>query len=147
MNLTVLPLFPQKSTLPNAFCQVNETYLLVGARSPNLYTQRGVDVHTTHNDKASADALDIDSKVLIVGEGTGQVPVIIVVMIHGVYGVHIWYPVPPQKLQLALTERKLMIWARQTSTWTPPFTHLQPTYSDLHHGHSPSPRSNCTWNT
>ena len=53
----ISPILPQTSTLPFAFCTCSETCLLVGARSPNRYTQRGVDIHTTHNDKASADAL------------------------------------------------------------------------------------------
>ena len=92
-----------------------------------ISTQNGeVDVHITHNDKASADALDIevDPKVIIVVPSTGQVPAIIVIMIHGVYGIHIWFLFLPQEMQVALTECELMIRTHQGAGPSPhtPFT-------------------------
>ena len=116
-NLTVPPLLSQTSTVPFAFCLGSEACLLVGARSPNRYTQRGVDIHTTHNDKASADALGNGFKEIKIGGGPwDELPIggenhpsrpnyltqLSVLVLDWTYGVHTRIPPLPQLKELGL---------------------------------------------
>ncbi len=81
-----------------------------------------MDVHTPHNDKASADALDDNPKMYIVSKGAREVPAIIILMIHGIYGVHGRNPVLPQQFQLVLIQCELVIRTHQGAGPTPKTT-------------------------
>ena len=84
-----------------------------------------MDIHNTqpHTDKASADTLDKNPKMYIVGIGAREVPAIIVLMLHGIYWFNSRDPVLPQQFQLILVQCELMIRTHQgagaTSKTTP----------------------------
>ena len=87
------------------------------------HKERGGDVHTPHNDKASADVLDGNPKMYIVSIGAREIPAIIVLMVHGIYGIHGRNPVLQQQFQLVLGQCELVLRTHQgtgpTSKTTP----------------------------